>query len=99
MDANAFTTARFNQVNLSLSQERDRVNAGFAGAMAAVNIPQAWSPGQALIGVGLGTKDGQTALAIGGSTVLGDGHTSIKASAAFDSQSSASAGIGLGWQF
>jgi hypothetical protein len=38
-------------------------------------------------------------LAVGGSTLLNDGHTPLKASLSIDTQSRATAGAGLGWRF
>jgi autotransporter adhesin len=89
---NAFTDLRFTQV-------RDRASAGIAGAMAAVNIPQAWAPGKTLIGLGVGVRDGQGGFAVGVSTMLPDGRTVFKASATYDTQNEASAGAGFGFQF
>lgn len=97
--ANAFTDSRFTQLNNNVTIVRNRADAGIASAMAAVNIPQAWAPGKTLIGLGAGIREGQGGFAIGASTMLPDGRTVVKASATYDTENEASAGVGVGWQF
>jgi autotransporter adhesin len=74
-------------------------DAGAASTMAALNIPQAVTPGKGLIGFGVGFRDGQEAFAFGASTRLRDGHTTFRASASVDSQHRMVAGAGVGFEF
>ena len=86
-------------VNNNIRNVSDRSDAGVAGAVAAVNIPQAFLAGHSTFGVGVGVRGDQAAIAIGGSTLLNDGRTTFKASITLDTQDRPSAGAGIGWQF
>jgi autotransporter adhesin len=86
-------------VNDSLHTISQRSDAGVAGAVAAVNIPQAFLAGHSTFGVGVGVRGDQAAVAIGGSTLLNDGRTTFKASVSIDTQDKPTAGAGVGWQF
>ena len=83
----------------SLHVVSERADAGVAGAVAAVNIPQSILPGHASFGMGVGVRGDQAALALGGSTLLNDGRTTFKASVSIDTQDRPTAGAGIGWQF
>ncbi len=87
------------QMQASLNRLDRRANAGTAGAMAALNVPQAYAPGDNMIGGGIGYHGGQVAFAVGASAALDDGHSIVKASAAFGENGGASIGAGFGWHF
>ena len=65
---------------------RKYANAGTASAMAAANIPQAYVPGHSALGVGLGYSHGQSALAVGVSTINDKGDWIFKGSASVNSE-------------
>jgi autotransporter adhesin len=76
-----------------------RANAGTAGAIAALNIPQAYTPGDNMIGGGIGYHGGEVAFAIGASAALDNGHSILKAGGSFGENGGASVGAGFGWHF
>jgi autotransporter adhesin len=73
-------------------------NSGIAGAMAMATLPQAYTPGKGMIAGGLGSWQGQAALAFGASKAMDDGRTVFKASASF-TRYGAGGAVAVGWQF
>ena len=74
-------------------------NAGTASAIAAANLPQSTIPGMGMTTVGLGTYDGQSALAVGISKMSDSGKWVIKASATTNTQGKVGAGVGVGFHW
>ena len=84
-----------NQVN-----EVDRnASAGTASAMAAAGLPQAYLPGKSMAAMAGATYRGQTALAVGVSTITDNGKWVIKGSVNSNSQGHVGATIGAGYQW
>jgi len=77
----------------------NKANAGIAASVAMGEIPQAYTKGDGLLGVGFGTYQGQTAFAFGASKLLDDGHTILKANAGVSTSGQNTVGAGIGWQF
>lgn len=63
------------------------------------SIPQAFTEGHALVGLGYGSWNGESGVAVGGSVLLDDNHTALKAAATFDAQGNSGVSAGVGWQF
>lgn len=101
--ANAYTDTRLNQalssMDFNLREVRRDLSAGTSSALAAAGLPQANEPGRSMVAVGGGTYRGQSALAIGASTFLNDGHSIFRIGATIDSQGYGGANAGFGYQF
>ncbi|MCD2314553.1 YadA-like family protein [Sphingomonas sp. IC-11] len=101
--ANSYTDTRLSQalssMNFNLREVRRDLSAGTSSALAAAGLPQANEPGRSMVAVGGGTYRGQTALAIGASTFLNDGHSIFRIGASIDSQGYGGANAGFGYQF
>ena len=92
-----------NQTVVNLGNKLDEVGkeskAGTASAIAAANLPQATIPGMGMTTVGLGTYDGQSAIAVGLSKMSDNGKWVIKASATTNTQGKVGAGVGVGFHW
>jgi autotransporter adhesin len=97
--ANAYTDSRLAGFVVDMSRARREAFAGTAGALAAAGMPQAYEPGRGMIAMGAGFYGGQSALAVGLSRVMDDGHTIFKAGTTYDSQKRVGANLGVGIQF
>ncbi|MGO4703962.1 YadA family autotransporter adhesin [Dyella sp. 2RAB6] len=69
-------------------------NAGSAAAMAMTNVPQAYAPNQSAIGAGIGSFKGQSALAVGLSTITPGGRWVVKGSLTGNTQGDVGVGMG-----
>ena len=83
----------------SLAEVRRRAYAGSAVALAAGGIPQAFTPVKAMLGVGVGSWEGESGLAVGGSALFANGKTLVKAAASFDTRGDVGVSAGIGFQF
>lgn len=86
-------------VNNRINKNRKRSDAGTATVAAMANIPQVYLPSKSDVGIGVGTRGGQSALAIGYSKASDNAHHIIKFSAGIDSQNKATAGAGYMYQW
>lgn len=82
-----------------IRKNRKRANAGTAAVAAMSNIPQVYLSGKSGVGVGVGYKHGQSALAVGYSRAIDNGKHIIKASIGLDSQKDATIGAGYMYQW
>ncbi len=73
-----------------------KANAGTASAMATASVPQAYQPNQSSVGVGVGNYQGQSAIAIGVSTISESGRYILKASATGSQKGDFGVGVGAG---
>lgn len=80
-------------------KNRKRADAGIASVAAMANIPQVYLPGKSGVGVGVGHKHGQSALAVGYSRTSDNAHHIIKLSAGVDSQKDVTIGAGYMYQW
>ncbi|MBT2118709.1 YadA-like family protein [Dyella sp. LX-66] len=69
-------------------------NAGTAAALAATNVPQAYAPDQSALGAGIGSFKGQSALAVGLSTITPGGRWVVKGSLSGNTQGDVGVGMG-----
>ena len=70
-----------------------------ASAMAMAGMPQAFTPGKSMFGFGAGTYRGQSAFAMGVSTMTDNGKWVIKGSLSGDSRGNVGGSVGAGFQW
>ena len=97
--ANSYTDQRFASLNFDLKHIRKDADAGTAGALAAAGLPQAYEAGKGMISVSAGAYGSQTAVALGASKAMSDGHTVVKLFASYDTSHRAGGTAGVGYQF
>ena len=82
-----------------VKKNRKRADAGISAVAAMANIPQVYLPGKSGVGVGVGYKHGQSAVAVGYSRSSDNGHHIIKLSAGVDTQKDVTVGAGYMYQW
>ncbi len=87
------------KLDRDVRKNRKRADAGIASVAAMANIPQVYLPGKSGVGVGVGHKHGQSALAVGYSRTSDNAHHIIKLSAGVDSQKDVTVGAGYMYQW
>ena len=99
-------TAKINKLNTRVDgldhdvrKNRKRADAGTAAVAAMANIPQVYLPGKAGVGVGVGYKHGQSALAVGYARSSDNSKHIIKLSAGVDTQKDVTVGAGYMYQW
>jgi autotransporter adhesin len=93
--ANSYTD---NQIGGLRNYLGRRANSGVAAALATSGIPQAFSNGKVMIGVGFGNWRGASGAAVGASAVVSE-HVAIKGAGTFDDQGGKGFSGGIGFQF
>ena len=88
-----------NELGYKVSEVEDGANAGVSAAMAMSSLPQAYIPGKSMIGGGIATYNGQSAVAVGISKVSDNGRWVIKANGTADTQGNAGGAVGAGFHF
>jgi autotransporter adhesin len=89
-----YTDQQVNAVNKRVTQVGRVADAGVAGAMAMANIPQPFQAGQSGIGAGVASFRGQSALAVGVSTITPGGRWVVRGSLMTNTQGDAGVGVG-----
>lgn len=92
-------TKAIRKLDRDVRKNRKRADAGIASVAAMANIPQVYLPGKSGVGVGVGHKHGQSALAVGYSRASDNGHHIIKLSAGIDTQKDVTVGAGYMYQY
>ena len=82
-----------------IDEVEDDANAGISAAMAMSAMPQAYIAGKSLIGGGVGTYNGESAVAIGFSKLSNDGRWVIKVNGSADTQGNVGGAVGAGFHF
>ena len=95
----AQNTKAIHKLDRDVRKNRKRADAGIASVAAMANIPQVYLSGKSGVGVGVGHKHGQSALAIGYSRTSDNAHHIIKLSAGVDSQKDVTVGAGYMYQW
>ncbi|PID64099.1 MAG: hypothetical protein CR974_00300 [Gammaproteobacteria bacterium] len=90
---------RLGDLNYRLNDVAEDANAGTAAGIAAANLPQPHDPGKSMVSAGLGYYEGETALAVGASTISDNGKWILKGSLSIDTQSNAGVGAAVGYQW
>ncbi|WP_454557313.1 YadA family autotransporter adhesin [Psychrobacter aquaticus] len=88
-----------NELGYRVNEVEDDANAGVSAAMAMSSLPQAYIPGKSMVGGGIATYNGQSAVAIGVSKVSDNGRWVIKANGTADTQGNAGGAVGAGFHF
>ena len=92
-------TKAIHRLDRDVRKNRKRADAGIASVAAMANIPQVYLSGKSGVGVGVGYKHGQSALAVGYSRASDNGHHIIKLSAGIDTQKDVTVGAGYMYQY
>lgn len=92
-------TKAIHRLDRDVRKNRKRADAGIASVAAMANIPQVYLSGKSGVGVGVGYKHGQSALAVGYSRTSDSGHHIIKLSAGIDTQKDITVGAGYMYQY
>lgn len=92
-------TKAIHRLDRDIRKNRKRADAGIASVAAMANIPQVYISGKSGVGVGVGHKHGQSALAVGYSRTSDNGHHIIKLSAGIDTQKDVTVGAGYMYQY
>lgn len=90
---------RIDNLANNVKKNKKRADAGIAATAAMSNIPQVMLAGKSGIGVGVGNRSGQTAVAVGYSRASDNAKHIIKLSAGVDTQSKATFGAGYMYQW
>ncbi|MDY3573370.1 YadA-like family protein [Enterobacter ludwigii] len=98
-NANQYTNNQFKALKNMVNDQKDKLSAGIAGAMAMSGLPQPYSPGASMVGMAGGTYQGQSAIALGVSTISDNGKWVTKLSGSTNSQGDFGAAIGVGYQW
>lgn len=98
LEANTGNNQNFATLKNEVKKNRQRASAGIAGVGAMANIPQVIQGQSFSVGAGVGTTDGESALAVGFSGRATD-HIVVKASVSDDTQQNfvVGAGASYGW--
>ena len=83
-----------NQLNQRIDEVGKKANAGVAGAIAQGSIPQVTRPGTVGLGIGSGFYGGQSAMALGVSSMSDNGNWIVKGN--FSTNSGGHVGVGAG---
>lgn len=95
----AQNTKEIGRLDHDVRKNRKRADAGTASVAAMANIPQVYLPGKSGVGVGVGYKHGQSAIAVGYSRTSDNAHHIIKLSVGADSQKDVTVGAGYMYQW
>ncbi len=97
--ARAYTDEQLAGVRFDLRGFREDAEAGTAGALAVAGLPQTLTPGKGMVALGVGTFQGESAFALGGSVASKEGDVVFKLSGTYNTRGDlgASAGIGFGF--
>lgn len=99
LKASSANTQAIRKLDHDVRKNRKRADAGTASVAAMANIPQVYLSGKSGVGVGVGHKHGQSALAVGYSRASDNGHHIIKLSAGIDTQKDVTIGAGFMYQY
>ncbi|MBP3945316.1 beta strand repeat-containing protein, partial [Psychrobacter sp. K31L] len=88
-----------NELGYKINEVEDGANAGVSAAMAMSSLPQSYIPGKSMVGGGIATYNGQSAVAIGVSKVSDNGRWVIKVNGTADSNGNAGGAVGAGFHF
>ncbi len=87
------------ELGYKINEVEDEANAGISAAMAMSSLPQAYIPGKSMVGGGIASYNGESAVAVGVSKVSDNGRWVIKANGTADTQGNAGGAIGAGFHF
>ena len=82
-----------------INDVKKKSNAGIAGAVALGMLPQSNIPGDALVSIGTGYHDSESAVALGISKTSDNARWIFKGGVSYDSQDEVTAGASVGFHF
>jgi autotransporter adhesin len=88
-----------NELGYKIGEVEDDANAGISAAMAMSSLPQAYIIGKSMVGGGIATYNGESAVAVGVSKLSDDGRWVIKVNGTADTQGNVGGAIGAGFHF
>ncbi|MFZ2844463.1 YadA family autotransporter adhesin [Psychrobacter sp.] len=88
-----------NELGYRIDDVEDDANAGVSAAMAMSSLPQSNMAGRSMIGGGIATYNGESAVAVGISRVSDNGRWAMKINGTADTQGNAGGAIGAGFHF
>ncbi len=94
-----YTDNKFNDLKNMVDDQKDKLSAGISGAMAMASLPQPYQPGASMVSMGGGTYQGESAVALGVSTISDNGKWVTKLSGTTTSQGDLGAAVGVGYQW
>ncbi|WP_425478527.1 YadA-like family protein [Stenotrophomonas panacihumi] len=97
--AKSYTDSRFQQVKEDAWVARREARGGTAAAMAMAGMPQAYLPGANMLSAGVGSFQGESALAVGLSGVTDNGRYVYKAQASGNTRGDFGFSVGVGIQW
>lgn len=98
-NATAGVQAQVSEVRKDVRKLDNKLSAGVAAAMATAALPQAYMPGKSMAAMAGGTWNGQTGMAIGVSTVSGNGKWVVKVAGNTTSRGDYGGAVGVGYQW
>lgn len=90
---------RVGNIEQRIGKMSKRYEAGLAGVAAMAGVPQVMGAGKKSLGVGVGTRTGANAVAVGYSASSDNGHHIIKTSFAVDTQRKLTGNAGYSYQW
>ena len=90
---------RVGNIEQRIGKMSKRYEAGLAGVAAMAGVPQVMGAGKRSLGVGVGTRPGANAVAVGYSASSDNGHHVIKTSFAIDTQRKLTGNAGYSYQW
>ena len=90
---------RVGNIEQRIGKMSKRYEAGLAGVAAMAGVPQVMGAGKKSLGVGVGTRPGANAVAVGYSASSDNGHHIIKTSFAVDTQRKLTGNAGYSYQW
>ncbi|MNH70609.1 Adhesin YadA precursor [compost metagenome] len=94
-----YTDNKFNSLKNMIDDNKDKMSAGIAGAMAMASLPQPYAPGASMVSMGGGTFQNQSSVALGVSTISDNGKWVTKVAGTTNSQGDFGASVGVGYQW
>lgn len=93
------TTGQLSRLRNDIDSNDNRASAGVATAMAMAGLPQAYLPGKSMMSMGGGAWRGESGMAIGLSTVSGNGKWVVKGAVSSSSRGDYGGAVGVGYQW
>ncbi|MGE8449488.1 MAG: YadA family autotransporter adhesin, partial [Pseudomonadales bacterium] len=93
------TTSQLARLRNDIDSNDNRASAGVATAMAMAALPQAYLPGRSMMSMGGGGWRGESGMAIGLSTVSGNGKWVVKGAVSSSSRGDYGGAVGVGYQW
>lgn len=90
---------QFGNMQNQINQNQREANAGTAGAMAMAGMPQAYMPGKSMLAAGAANFRGESALAVGMSSISDNGRWVTKFTGSANSRGQVGVSVGAGYQW